>query len=477
LITRRRILLASLLAGYLAAAGLLWSATGRHQHPAPTPVRINQRPVAARLPAVPSESRVPGSRLPAVSSGLSTQGRRLDFGLASEPDQLGWMTSSGVAWKYRYTYIAGGVNNANNWLTWQDPALPPGQYALDYMNNTAAAGYIPAFTYYELLQSDPSTGVDESDRDYNNLNNASTMSAYYGNYVVLMQKAHQFGGQVIVHVEPDLWAYLEQRAGRGGSPASVSAMVQGSGFADVRGIPDTAAGFADALLKLRDQYAPNVVLATHASLWASGYDIGTNNDASLNVSGEADLTGSFLNAAGLASNPYGSTFDLVFNDVADHDAGWYGDNSHWWDRTNATLPNFSRWLTWMAELRAQTRKPLVVWQVPVGNQYFRTMDNTNGHYQDNRAEYFLAHPAELQAAGIQTVLFGAGNAGQTTYTDAVRDGITNPAPVNSFQCAGCNNHVSSYGDDDGGYLRIFVGRYLATPIRQSRLPAVSCRCH
>ena len=85
----------------------------------------------------------------------------------------------------------------SGWETWQDRTLPPGQFAVDYMNNSATA--IPVFTYYELLQSTPSTGQGESDRDYNNLNNAATMNAYYANFKLLMQKSGAYGGQVVIH--------------------------------------------------------------------------------------------------------------------------------------------------------------------------------------------------------------------------------------------------------------------------------------
>jgi hypothetical protein len=110
-------------------------------------------------------------------------------------------------------------------------------------------------------------------------------------------------------------------------------------------------------------------------------------------------------------------------------------------------------------MHTDTGLPLIEWQVPVGNQYFDTMNNTDGHYQDNRAEYFLAHPDQLTAAGITAVLFGAGNAGQTSYMDAKGDGITNPGPVSSWQCNLCNNHTSTVADDDGGFLRMAVGAY------------------
>jgi len=391
---------------------------------------------------------------------------RLHFGLANDPSHIGWMTSSGVPWRYRYQYLAGGVNTANPWQNWNSPT---GAFASMYMNDSSAAGYIPVFTYYELLQSTPSTGANESDRDYSNLNNASTMNAYYANFKLLMQLAGSFGKTVVVHVEPDFWGYMEQRAA-GGDATTVSAMVAGSGFADVAGIPDTVQGFADALLKLRDANAPNALLAIHASAWASGIDIASDTNPAVNAISEADKTAAFLDSAGIASNAFGSTWDLVFNDVDDHDAGWWeaqGSNNqnstHWWDPTNTLYPNFTRYLSWVAELKAKTARPQVVWQVPVGNQYFLTMNNTCGHYQDNVGAYFISHASDLFNAGLIAVLFGAGNGCQTSYTDVMNDGVTNnngvPTTDVAGYCSACNTHVSTWADDDGGYLRIFVGLY------------------
>ncbi len=393
---------------------------------------------------------------------------RLEFGIASQPSDLSWMASSGVPWKYRYTYLAGGVNTGNGWETWNSPA---GAYATYYMDASNADGYVPVLPYYELLQSSPSTGSNESDRDFSNLNNTATMSAYYANFKLLMQKAGAFGQTVIVHVEPDLWGYLEQRAG-GGDASTLTASVKSSGFADVSAVSDTAQGFAWALLHIRDLYAPNALLATHASLWASGYDVGSDRSTSLNPVTVADATSAFLNSAGIASNPYGSTWDLVFNDVDDHDAAWWeaqGANNayftHWWDPTNAAYPNFTRYLSWVAEMHIKTGKQLVVWQVPEGNQYFLAENNTCGHYQDTIAQYFIAHASDLYAAGLVAVLFGAGNACQTNNTDARFDGITNnggsPTTDLAGWCNACNVHAATFADDDGGFLRMFVGQYYA----------------
>jgi hypothetical protein len=391
---------------------------------------------------------------------------RLHFGLANEPDKLDWMTASGVPWRYRYQYLAGGVNTANPWPSWNSPT---GAFATMYMNDSSAAGYIPVFTYYEMLQSNPSTGSTESDRDYSNLNNATTMNAYFANFKLLMQLAGSYGKTVVVHVEPDFWGYMQQRAA-GGDASTVTAQVAGSGLAEVAGIPNTVQGFGEALLKLRDLYAPNALLGIHASMWSSGIDIASDRSVAINASGEADKTAAFLNSAGVASNPFGSTWDLVFNDVDDHDAAWWeaqgADNqsfTHWWDPTNATYPNFTRYLSWVAELKARTARPQVVWQVPNGNQYFLSMNNTCGHYQDNVAPYFISHASDLFNAGLIAVLFGAGNGCQTSYLDAEGDGVTNNGGVPTTDmlghCSACNTNTSVWADDDGGYLRIFVGLY------------------
>ncbi len=396
---------------------------------------------------------------------------RLEFGLSN--GDTSWMTSSGVPWRYRFTYLAGGVNTSNNWLTWQDPAKPPGQYALDYMTSstTSPASYIPVFTWYQLLQSTPGTGGTELDRDYSNLNNAATMSSYYESFKVLMQKAAEYGGQVVVHVEPDFWGYMQQKAAGAGA-TSVSAMVKSSGFAEASAFPDNVAGFASELKYLRDTYARNALLAMHASMWSSSIDIASDTNPSINASAEADKTAAFLNSAGIGS------WDALFNDVDDHNAAWWELAScgtppcvnqwftHWWDPNNVNFPNFARYLAWVAELRAKTARPQVVWQVPMGNQYFLTMNNTCGHYQDNVAPYFIAHPSDLFNAGLIAVLFGPGNSCQTSYDDVQHDGITNNNGVPTIDslggCNACNTHASSWADDDGGYLRNFVGDYYAS---------------
>jgi hypothetical protein len=273
-----------------------------------------------------------------------------------------------------------------------------------------------------------------------------------------MQKIGAFGKPALVIVEPDLWGYIEQAAARAGtdSGASIAASVASSGYADAAGFPDTAQGFAFALLHIRDLYARNAVLALHASVWGTGTDLDSDTRTTLDVTGIAAQSASFLKTVGLAGTPSGvSTFDVVSNDIADHDSGQSGI---WWDRSNVTFPNFSRYLQYASALSKDTGRGILMWQVPEGNQYFDTENNSTGHTQDNKAEYILGHVADFVHAGVIGVLFGPGNGGASVQ-DVRGDGITNPAPINTDECNLCNNHPSTYADDDGGYLRIFVGQY------------------
>src|SRR5207244_4354099 len=97
------------------------------------------------------------------------------------------------------------------------------------------------------------------------------------------------------------------------------------------------------LLHLRDLYAPNVKLAFHISNWATLHDVGLETDPALDVAALGVSAGQFAGLNGAAKTPPGtSSYDLVFNDVSDRDAGYYshvfGRSGSWWDRTNQTLP-------------------------------------------------------------------------------------------------------------------------------------------
>jgi hypothetical protein len=392
----------------------------------------------------------------AVPTGLPSH---FSFGLMDGPggaaNLASMRTNNGTSWDYRYQYLAAGVNTGNGWANWNTPS---GAFATYYMQESDSHGIMPSFVYYQLLQSNGPSGGSETNNDLAHLNSASTMKAYYADWALLMQKIGAFGKPTLVVVEPDLWGFMEQNAiSRGShSAASVPASVASSGYADAQGYANNAQGFAWALLHIRDKYAKNAILALHSSSWGTGIDIASNTSSSLNAASIGSTEAQFLNTAGLVGNPSGvSTWDAVSQDIADHDSGQSGN---WWDPTNKTYPNFNRYLQFASAVSSGTSRRILMWQVPVGNQYFDTENNSTGHTQDNKAQYIIGHIADFANAGIIGVLFGPGNGG-TIATDGRRDGMTNPAPISTYQCNQCNNHTSQYADDDGGYLRIYLGQY------------------
>src|SRR5579884_3643952 len=399
--------------------------------------------------------RTERARAAGIPAGLPNH---LGLGVAAQPDSTGlngWMPNSGVPWDYAYQYLTPG------WETWN----ANGQFPLSYAQNAASHSYIPVFTYYEIqLLNGSCGGCGGGQKDFANLNNPGLMAGYFQNFALLMQKLGPsgFGRTVIVHVEPDLSGFAQQAVldntrcygyctGQGNSPSLLRASVTSSGYSGVLGYADTYQGFNAALLHLRDAYAPNVLLAAHISDWATGPDISTSS--SLDAAGLGRQAGSFAAQSG--------SFDLLFNDVSDRDAGYYkyalNNPDAWWDRQNVTFPNFQRWETYVGAASGTAGRSVIVWQIPEGNQYYQTENNSTGHYQDNRAEYFFSHMSELSQAGIIGLLFGAGNGGSTVHYDARADGVTNPAPIcnSDGSSAGqiCNNHASSLSDDDGGFIR------------------------
>lgn len=450
----------------------------------------------AGAPAAPVQPGPPAP-MPATPRAAALPAH-FGIGLSAHPDHsglYGWMPETGIPWDYAYQYLAGGVNTGQGWQTWNADA----QFALLYAQGAAERKYMPVFSYYQLLQSAGTcNGCEEAQRDLANLNNPVVMSRYYQDFALLMQRLGTgrydgiagYGGPAIVHVEPDLSGYAMHAVlhsdrcfgyctGQGNDPALLKASVAASGVPEVSGYPDTYQGFNWALLHLRDLYAPNVLLAFHISNWSTLQDVGSSTDPGLDVAALGEQAGTFAALSGTRQVPdKTSPYDLVFNDVADRDAGYYkyvyGRPNAFWDRENQTLPNFHRWEEYLgAAIRAAGRKAMV-WQIPLGNQAFRSMNNQDGHYQDNRAEYFFSHIDELARTGIIGLLFGAGNAGSTVNHDGEKDGVTNPDPVCSTDGTSqgriCPDGTSTVADDDGGYLRIAAKSYYQSPYRLAPTP-------
>ena len=437
----------------------------------------------------------------AQDAGRTPSPLPVEFGLGvlapqGEPIVDGWMPKTGVPWTYAYEYLAGGVNTKTGWETWS------AGYPLSYANRAAEQGYTPVFIYDQLLGNEGECEeCDEYERRLDSLNDPDLMAAYYTDFTKAMRYFSQggvdglgFGARVIVDVEPHL-SGTAQRAvadkkecygfctGEGNDPALLKASVGSSGNEDVAEFDDTYRGFNAAILHIRDTYAPNVKLAFHVSTWAVEEDLSLSDNPELDGEQIGDAVGAFAVRSGTAPiRPDVSTYDVLFHDLDWADAGYHKyvqkQDPAFWDRRNVQFPNFRRWLRWVAAITERTGLRLIVHNIPVGNQSYVAVDNTQFHYQDNRAEYFFAHIDELRDAGIAGLMFGSATTGATVAWDASKDGVHDPKqPV-------CTTDGDSSGericptirtrstDDDGGFLRTEAARFYGALDASASFPVV-----
>jgi hypothetical protein len=380
-----------------------------------------------------SLAALPAAALAPLPSGWPYQ-TTLELGVNnSEPAPV---SRSWSRLAFRYAYFTTG------WRSWSSP---DGQFAAAFIRSTAGAGMTPVITFYEILTIGGSPIGGEGPTDLRNLADPATMRAYYGDFKMLLQKAAGFpNNKVIVHVEPDLWGYVQQRAA-GDDAATVPAAVGSIGLRELAGLSNTAAGFAQALVRMRDLYAPNVILGYHFSGWGTRVDL---DRATLSTVGAlATRSADFYKSLRVS-------FDVTFSDMSDRDAGYRGSGAFW------SSAKYDKQIAWLSGYATQVNQRLVLWQIPLGNRVMRSMNNTTNHYQSFQVEDLLGDPAQARLrryrdTGVIALIFGPGASNQTHYTDRAKDGVTNPAPING------NDQVATVIDDDGGYFRERVKAYYA----------------
>jgi len=337
-----------------------------------------------------------------IASAAAALTATLALGLSSQPGTAAHVQASHATW--RYQYLAGGVNTGDGWSGWN----PDGTFVSRYVAESRARRLTPVFTYYQLLQSHgDGDGRGEAEKDLANLNDPSLMKDYYADLSLALQRAGDAsgGGRVILHVEPDLWGYVEQRSA---DPSAVPAAVASSGDPRLAGLPDTAAGFAQAVIRLRDAVAPGVTLGYHMSTWGTGTDPVQQNPSLGAVDRLAARSAEFYKALG-------ARFDVVFSDPSDRDDGFdlkvNGDGG----RSRWTTEDYRRDARWLGVMHRATGLSIVMWQIPLGNM---KLPNTRGRYRDTHVERLLgADPRWRRAyrdAGVIAFLFGGGADGTTT---------------------------------------------------------------
>ena len=341
--------------------------------------------------------------------------RDLELGLASAPGGAAGLAAL-APFGFRYQYLAGGVNTGQDWPHWN----PNGSFVSLYIAESEAHRIVPVFSYYEIRQSQPGAGVaDEASADLGNLADVATMRSYYLTLELFYRRAASARGPVVLQLEPDLFGYIEQHAGRGGA-STVPAAVASTGIAALRGLPNTAAGFAQAVLALRDRLAPRVIVGYPISIWGTGRDIHLSHPSSTEVDRMAGAAVAFYRSLH-------ASFDVTFTELTDRDAGYAevvnGEGpSVWWAPVD-----FNHDMRFLRDYHARIPLPIVMWQIPLGNTVSPMVDNTPYHYKDNKVQWLLGsgsgpHLRAFVNAGGAALLFGGGQAQDTDAGDASGDG-------------------------------------------------------
>ncbi|MEA3107211.1 MAG: hypothetical protein QOI88_1816 [Gammaproteobacteria bacterium] len=279
---------------------------------------------------------------------------------------------------------------AGDWTGWNSPPC-------DYVCVVGAAadsiGAVPMYTQYQM--------ANNGDGNLAVVNDAAFMKTYWTRVKQMFESIAAYGKPALVNLEPDFWGYVERHA-PGGDPTKMTAIV--SSNPDCATLHNNVAGLAGCLVNMGRKYAPKAYIGFPPSSW------GGNTTAEVVA---------FMRALGA------QTADFIVEQTSDRDAGCFElqasgcsrSGSGWyWDESNKTHPNFHDHL---AEAQAFHvgigNLPLIWWQTPLGVPSV-TRGGTAFHYRDNRAHYFLTHPAELVAAGGLGVVFSTGANYQTSIT-------------------------------------------------------------
>jgi hypothetical protein len=467
---------------------------------------------ATATPTVLPTAASPLTLAPAAPKGLASQrnvtSTHLQLGLRDRlltTGKLVYIPTTGIPFDTAYQYASGtgpgtkGDAHVSTMLAWAQ--------------KNQLLHVLPVISYFRMngnfkgINSDPAactyscTVGDTAKRNLDHMNDPTFMQPYFADLVNLFQQLDaNYTGQFLLHFEPDLTGYAQQLsndparcaddciAGVADSPAGVKAAVASSGITQLSQFPDTMQGFYSAVLWLRDQYAPRVSLAYHVSNWATastGRVDGKNQVANSMTLGTTPVDAVALGkrvanfaaqngattAAVTRPGPATSRFDAVFNDILDNDAAYFASTGHpeyWWDSENIDLPNFARWETYLGAITSTTGLPATVWQVPLGNTIYKVENNTLGHYQDNKLQYFFDHLSELKGIGVNSIIFGSSE--KSTWAADNQVDLTDNSQVvcttlgSHSHTLRCPSQNAVYTDDDGGYLRQRATAYYQSPL-------------
>jgi hypothetical protein len=220
----------------------------------------------------------------------------------------------------------------------------------------------------------------------------------------------------------------------------------------LRGLPNSFAGWAQAWVALRDSLAPQVQLGWSVDSYGVGDYLVPNRPTDPTLAQYKQALTDFYGRLG-------TEFDFIDYTVA------YGDGAKIGSDYVARPGDITILQHWVADMVAATGLRVVLDSIPAGNTLMRAVNNTDYHWQDRYAQLLLGDDAQSRArltglrdAGVIGLLFGPGYSAPqfTCPCDAAGDGKTDPP------ASGTAVGTSFSDDDDGGYLARRMTAYAAS---------------
>lgn len=278
------------------------------------------------------------------------------------------------------------------WGCWGGSTTAPGSYVTWSDHHAAQTAYRGSprpqkffWTWYSLRDLGDLAGSGDGPGEVKAINRRDLLTRYMNDYRFFLQKIGN--SHDMIDLEPDFWGYVRSL----GDPHKVPAQVPGANPKDCASQENSAAGLTRCLVSMARTYAPNATVGMHLSCW----------------DWQSNTQGCVKDYAKLGA----SNADFLVADVSDRDAGWYakpangGHDNFWTDtKAEAALGFYKR----MAE---SVGKPVVLWQIPVGNM---AQNNTLNHYKDDKVDWFFTHMKQVADAHVAGLLFGAGQQEQTS---------------------------------------------------------------
>ncbi len=378
------------------------------------PVSLSLAPLLAAWAAAPAAAGPAKWGVPPAGWG------DFRFALVDDNTQQGILRAAladGVRLYGRYRYLNAGVDTGSNWYGY---AGPGGAALLQFEKSSADLGVRGSYVIY-MLQED--AGYDAFSA---RLKDPAFMKAFFWN---LEWIAKTLAGKApVLVVEPDTWGYLLQHehmrlgvkdpAAFGKASAALPARVGDLGPAHLAGLPNTAAGMVQGIVKTFRTFAPDARIGLHLNTWAwfppAGGDArGLPWWPQAAVDQSADINAAFLKnlfggAADLGDFVVVEKYGLDAGYIKSMDASPMGSRYYWGD------PEMRKWIGWSKRLAQALDLPLLGWQIPIGNM---GLPNTANRWQDTFMEYFFAHPADFVAAGFIGLWVGKGLPQGTDYAN------------------------------------------------------------